>query len=96
MVNISRKPTWHPFESFYYSDLFVEREAKKTLFPSGKSTTSVIMNIHKGTDDLSLLHVLRDSFYLLANVSYCTFYPLERSLKNVLYVIFPDPLVIFI
>lgn len=49
MVNISRKPTCHSFESFYYSDLFVEREAKKTLFPPGKCTNSIITNIHKGT-----------------------------------------------
>ena len=53
------------------------------------------MNIHKGTNNLSLLHMLRGLSYLLACVSCCTLCSPEWSLKNVLYVIVPDPPAIF-
>ena len=53
------------------------------------------MNIHKGTNNLSLLHMLRGLPYLLARVSCCTLCSSEWSLKNVLYVIVPNTPVIF-
>lgn len=77
VVNISRKPTRQSRESFYYSDLFVEREAEKTLLLPGKFTNSVIMNIHKDNNNFSLLLMFRSLVNFLVNVSCFTLYALN-------------------